>query len=426
MEPRYRYDPLKSSYWIAFALLEFFLAILLMLASAWVLGELFHRIGQPALVGQLLAGILIGPSILNIIQPTAALSTVENVALFFIMLLTGLAVKPSKIFAAGKRGAIVSSIAFIIPFIAGFEVARFFGIGSVSALTVGLAISITAVPVNSIILMELGLLDTDLGAVVIAAGVIDDIVSFVALSMIQQLGTANSPTNYTNIGLEIIKVAIFLCAFFACEIQLRTHLALVHKWVDQLTLRMKTPGSYILLLLIIAVSISLLAEWAGMQLVIGTFFAGLLLSDLGGREKIEKASEVIRGTTFGFFAPLAFAFIGTELVLSSIVGRLLLIASLLVVAVSSKLFGGYFGARLSRFTSAESLAIGFLMNSRGFVELVIAAIAFQLGLINQTLFSIVVCIGIITTIISPVASRRALKKTDLQAKPASEPADYSV
>src|SRR5580658_7280410 len=103
-------------------MIEFFLAVFLMLASAWLLGEALQRIGQPALVGQLLAGVLIGPSLLNIVQPTAALGTVENVALFFIMLLTGLAVKPAKIIAAGRRGAIVSSIAFVVPFIAGFEV----------------------------------------------------------------------------------------------------------------------------------------------------------------------------------------------------------------------------------------------------------------------------------------------------------------
>ncbi len=385
-----------------------------MLASAWLLGEAVTRVGQPALVGQLLAGILIGPSIFNIVQPTANLTTVENVALFFIMLLTGLAVKPSKIFAAGGRGALVSSISFVVPFVAGFEVAQYFGVGWVSALTVALTISITAVPVNSIILMELGLFDTDLGLVVIAAGVIDDIIAFVALGMIQQLGMGNSASSDINIILAVLKIVLFLSAFFALERLLRIHLRGVHSWLDTLTLRMKSSGSYIALILIIAVGVSLLAEWSGIQLVLGTFFAGLLVSDLTGPERLGKASDAIRATTFGFFGPLAFTFIGTELALSSIAGKLQLIGTLLIVAISTKFFGGFTGAKLSRFSSQDSTAIGFLMNSRGFVELVIAATAYQLGLIDQALFSVVVCIGIITTIISPIASRIALRKTKFQ------------
>jgi Kef-type K+ transport system membrane component KefB len=391
-------------------MIEFFLAVFLMLASAWLLGEALQRIGQPALVGQLLAGVLIGPSLLNIVQPTAALGTVENVALFFIMLLTGLAVKPAKIIAAGRRGAIVSSIAFVVPFIAGFEVAQSFGIGLVSSLTVGLTISITAVPVNAIILMELGIFDTELGTTVIAAGVIDDIISFVALTVIQQLSGGESILGDAEVTLAVLKVVVFLGALLLCVQLLRINSSSIHRWADRLAPQMRAPGSSIAMLLIFAVGVSLLAEWAGMQLVIGAFFAGLLLSELVGAELLAKAGDVIRGTTFGFFGPLAFTFIGTEFVLSSIGGILLLVASMLTVAVASKLFGGYFGARIARFSSAESTTIGFLMNSRGFVELVIATTAYQLGMIDQTLFSMVVAIGIITTIISPIASRISIRR----------------
>jgi Kef-type K+ transport system membrane component KefB len=390
---------------------EFFLAILVMLASAWLLGEGMQRVGQPALVGQLLAGILVGPSVLGLVQPSASLTSFETVALFFIMLLTGLAVKPSKIFAAGRKGMMVSSISFVIPFVAGYEVASLFGISFVSALTTGLAVSITAVPVNSIILMELGILDTQLGSVVIAAGVVDDIIAFLALSMIQQFARGNLALGGgVFVAFALTKAALFLCAFFLCENLVRSNLTRVHRQMDRFATYLRTPGSYILMVLVIAIGISLLAEWSGMQLVIGTFFAGLLLSDLAASPKLEQASNAISRTTFGFFGPFAFAFIGTELALASLSGKLVLLSSLLAVAVASKLFGGYAGARISKFDSAQSLAIGFLMNSRGFIELVIAATAYQLGLIDQTLFSIVVGFGIITTVISPIASRLTLKR----------------
>jgi Kef-type K+ transport system membrane component KefB len=404
-------------------MVEFFLAIFLMLASAWLLGEALHRIGQPALVGQLLAGVLIGPSLLNIVQPTADLSAVEDVALFFIMLLAGLAVKPAKIIAAGKRGAIVSSIAFAIPFVAGFEVARGFGIGLVSSLTVGLTISITAVPVNAIILMELGLLDSELGATVIAAGVIDDIISFVALSMIQQFAGGESIGGYASISLAVLKVAVFLGAVLVCERLLRHNSASVQRWTEKHVPQMQVQGSFIAILLIFAVGVSLLAEWAGIQLVIGAFFAGLLVSELAGGEMLGKARDVIRGATFGFFGPLAFAFIGTEFVLASISGMLLLVATLLAVAIAGKLLGGYLGAKLAGFSFADSVTIGFLMNSRGFVELVIAATAYQLGLIDESLFSMVVAVGIITTIISPIASRLTIRRNErrLESQSSSTP-----
>jgi len=393
-------------------LVELFLAVFLMLASSWILGETVNRVGQPAVVGQLLAGVIIGPSLFNIVQPTADLGAIQSVALFFIMLLTGLAVRPSKIIAAGKRGAIVSSVAFIVPFVAGSEVARIFGIGLLSSLTVGLAVSITAVPVNSIILMEMGILDSELGSVVIAAGVIDDVVAFVALGMIQQLGsgqTAGSPT----FGLSISEVTFFLAALFLCEHLLRMNVVRVRKFTRRLASQMRAPGSFIATLFTFAAGVSVLAEWAGLQLPIGAFFSGLLLSELAGPEKLGKADETIRGAAFGFFGPLAFAFIGTEMAATSIGQAGFLIAALLFVAVASKLFGGYVGAKLARFPSAESVTIGFLMNSRGFVELVVAAAAFQLGLINEVLFSVVVFVGIVTTIISPVASRMAIRRTQM-------------
>jgi len=404
---------------------EFYLAILLILVTALALGELLHHVGQPVIIGQLIAGVIIGPSILNVVQPTAQLSTVENVALFFLMLLTGLAVKPAKIVAAGKRGLAISSVSFIIPFVLGTELAHIFGVGVVASLTVGLAISITAVPVNSIILMQLGILDTELGTAVIAAGVVDDIVSFAALGMIQQFGSSGGLTvaHETDVVVALAKLGIFLTGLFVCERLIRTNLPAVRKATERFASGIRADGSFIIMLLVFAVGVSLLAEWSGIQLVLGAFFAGLLLSEMVGGHRLEKAGEVIRGSTFGFFGPIVFSFIGTELVLSSISGMLVLLGLLLVIAVASKLLGGFIGARITRFTNEESLLIGLLMNSRGFVELVISSAAYQAGLIDQSVFSLVITIGIVTTIMSPIASRMVLPMTKVHAvevKPKAE------
>jgi len=393
-------------------MIEFYLAVFLMLASAWVLGEAVHRVGQPALVGQLLAGMLIGPSVLNLVQTTTSLSTVENVALFFIMLLAGLAVQPARLIAAGRNGFIVSTVAFVLPFTFGFEVAQLFGIGLVSSLTVGLVVSITAVPVNAIILMELGIFDSELGATVIAAGVVDDIISFVILSFIQQFaGVGVAFPGDAGILLSVLKVAIFLGSVLLCEQLLRKNSVKVQRWTQRMVPQLRTQGSFIAIVIIFAVGVSLLAEWSGVQLVIGAFFAGFLASELAGADALGKATEVVRGATFGFFGPFAFAFIGTEFALSSIYGLLLFLAVLLIVAIIGKLVGGYAGAKIAGFSPRDSVTIGFLMNSRGFVELVIAATAYQLGLIDLGIFSAVIAIGVMTTIISAVTSRVSLGKT---------------
>ncbi len=357
-----------------------------------------------------MAGVIIGPSLFNLVQPTTDLAAVEGVALFFIMLLTGLTVDPSKLVAAGKRGALVSCVSFAIPFFAAVAVSEWLGIGVASSLTVGLTVSITAVPVNTMVLMELGLFDTELGATVVAAGVIDDIISFVALSFILLLAGGNASSGWS-VATEVATIAVFLAAVMACEHFVRHNLERVRRWTDTLERGLGAPGSYFALLVAAAVGVSLLAEWAGLQLVIGAFFAGLVLSELAGPTRLGEASSVVRGATYGFFGPIAFAYIGTEFIFGSVVAVPLLVLTLLAVALGSKFLGGYAGARVSHFSSSQSLVIGSLMNSRGFVELVIATTAYQLGLIDQRIFSVVVGVGILTTIMSPIATRRLMRRT---------------
>src|ERR1022692_58286 len=129
-----------------------------MLMAARVFGEVLQRVKQPTLVGELLAGVFIGPSILNIVQPTADLTLIANVALFFIMFLTGLRLHTKDIVEAGQKAMVVSVMAFAIPFAAGAYVSSLFGLTLTESLVVGLTLAITAVPVNSIILMEFGML----------------------------------------------------------------------------------------------------------------------------------------------------------------------------------------------------------------------------------------------------------------------------
>jgi Kef-type K+ transport system membrane component KefB len=399
-----------------------------MLAVAWVMGEVAHRLGQASLVGQLLGGVLIGPAVLNLVQTSADLTVLENLGLFFIMLLTGMTVKPREVTAAGRRAAVVSLVSFAIPFAAGTEIAHWFGADMVTSLVVGLAISITAVPVNAIILMELGILDTKLGQTVIAAGVVDDVVAFIVLAVIQEYAAGRGGFNEAAVLVTAGEAVAFLGLVFVSEMTIRSRMTWIRARAAKLSPRIRAPGSAFIGLVMFAVGVSLLAQWAGLQFVIGAFFAGLLLGETFGAEALGKANDVFHGATFGFFAPIAFAFIGLEFVLPTAAG-LEVLGALLAAALASKYFGGYVAARAVGFLEEESRTIGFLMNSRGFVELVVSTTAYQLGLIDQAYFSLVVCIGIITTVISPIASRVALRKmreAEALATPEASPAREGV
>jgi Kef-type K+ transport system membrane component KefB len=285
----------------------------------------------------------------------------------------------------------------------------------VESLVVGLTLAITAVPVNSIILMEFGMLKTRVGATVITAGVINDILSLVVLGVILQLpASGSSSINYLGVVTSVGKIALFVGGIVFVDRLLRKH----PQWsLRQLALfgpRLATRESSFGMMLTLSIGISLLAEWAGLHLIIGTFFAGLLLNELMGDNLLGRDTNVLSGITFGFFAPLLFAFIGVEFNAEALTGVLVLAGALLVVAIAGKLLGGYAGARLAGFSRPESNVIAFLLNSRGFVELVIATIAYQSRLIDLALFSVVVGIGVITTIISPITARISISRQLLQ------------
>jgi Kef-type K+ transport system membrane component KefB len=399
--------------------LGFFLAVFLLLLVARVFGEVLQRVKQPALVGELLAGVLIGPSILNFVQPTADLTLIANVALFFIMFLTGLNLHTQDIVEAGRKAAVVSVLAFVIPFVAGAEVASLFGLTVVESLVVGLTLSITAVPVNSIILMEFGMLKTKLGATVITAGVINDILSLIVLGVILELPTSGSATvSYLGVVASVAKIGAFIGGVLLVHTLLRRHPQWARRQLGRFSPKLGTRESEFGVMVTFSIGVSILAMWAGLHFVIGTFFAGLLLNEAMGDDLLGRDTNVLSGITFGFFAPILFAFIGVEFTAEALGGVIALFGALLVVAIVGKLVGGYAGAMLAGFSRPQRSLIAFLLNSRGFVELVIATIAYQAGLIDTALFSIVVAIGVITTTISPITARMTIsRQRELQEKP---------
>jgi len=410
---------------------QLFVSIVIILVAARVLGELFQRFKQPPLVGELLAGVIIGPSIFGLVLPNPDLHVLSDLAVFFLMFLAGLEMNPREIRRAGKAAIVISTVAFFVPLLSGTGVAMLFGLTTVQALFMGLLLSITAVPVSAMVLMQFGILNSRLGNTVMTAAVINDILSLIVLSMVLQIATTegtDAEVDFGNIGWSGAKIAAFLGGIFLFDILFRKSASWLPSKVEPFFQKyLQTKEAAFGILLITTIAISLIAQDIGLHFIIGTFFSGLIVyKEMIGRQNFNRVYGIISAITFGFFAPMFFAIIGIEFNVQALLNVIPLFLALLSVAILTKIAAGYAGAKVAGFDKDISMAIGFLMNGRGMVELVIASIGFTAGIIDATLFSIAIAIGLITSIVAPITSRplisRAKEKGSDALKVTGEPA----
>ncbi len=400
---------------------QLFVSVVIILAAARGMGEAFQRIKQPPLVGELLAGVIIGPSLLGVVMPAPDLDVLSNLAVFFLMFLAGLEMNLKEIKRVGMSAIVISTIAFFTPLLSGYFVSLHFGLTSIQSLFMGLLLSITAVPVSAIVLMQFGILNTRLGSTVMTAAVINDIMSLIVLSIILQL-SADGGSGYLDVGALVssgIMIAVFLGGIFMFDFLARKTVHWLPRKIEPYFKKLQTKEAAFGTLLITTIAVSLIAQSIGLHFIIGTFFAGLIVfKELIGGQNFERVYSIISAITFGFFAPIFFASIGIEFNAPSLINSIPLFLALLGVAIATKIGAGYVGARLVKFSNETSLAIGFLMNGRGMVELVIASIGFATGIIDLTLFSVAVAIGFVTTVLAPVTSRPLVSRAKAAGSPA--------
>lgn len=334
-------------------IMQIVLSIIVIFAAARVLGQVFRKLKLPALVGEILAGMILGPSLFGLMHTDDSFHILTTVAVFFLMLVAGLEMNIKEIKKVGKSALIISLIAFFVPFGVGSYVASLFGLSGTQSIFMGLLLSITALPVSAMVLMEFKILKSKIGNTVIAAAVINDIMAIITLGIVIQLSATGGSMDNTMIGESMIKVGAFIAVFFA-----------------------------------------------------GLIFGKRILPN----KESSRTYGIISGATFGFFAPVFFGFIGVEFNVKSIVDFIPLFIGLLAIAITSKIGGGFLGAKISKFSNNGSLAIGALMNGRGMMELAIAAIGFSAGILDINLFSIAVAIGLVTTILSPLLARPFVTK----------------
>ena len=365
------------------------LALVIIIAAAKILAEIFERMGQPAVVGEILAGVLIGPSVLNWVQPSEFITLLAEIGVIFLLFNVGLETKPQAILKVGKRAFIVAVLGVIVPFAAGYVIAMWWDGSTVEAMFIGAALVATSVGITARVLGSLGLLDAPTARIILGAAVIDDILGLLILSVVSSFSKGNA--DYFELA-KTAGLAIFFTLFVAL-----VGARLITKFAPRIeALHISKP--FFNAGLILCLGLSLAANYIGVAAIIGAFLAGMALAE--ATEDNHKMHKLTTGVT-EFLVPFFLVNIGMQLDLSIFKDVSVIVLSIIVTiaAVLTKFIACGLGAYNLGLKRAAQVGIG--MVPRGEVGIVVAQIGLGLGVINPPFFAAVLFMAIATTLIAP-------------------------
>jgi Kef-type K+ transport system membrane component KefB len=384
--------------------------LLILIVSARLLGQVFSRFNQPAIIGEMLAGVILGPSLLNLISPTPALTGISEFAVFLIVLSAGLEMNFKEVIDSMRgKGIVIALLGFILPLTGGILVGVSFGLDVSRTIFLGLCVSITALPVTVSILQSFKLLDSNIARYSVATAIFNDIAALLVLGVIlnlpeqksyQAVGGAIFHASWKLILLIVLIVSVSLIIKKVIEKGIS-----IDKWSEKLVDLIGNEALFGLLLLLVLIFGSVSAA-LGFHFVIGAFFGALLIDRTFFLPSRYKELELtLSSITGGFLAPVFFAYLGLEFKVQ-VIDSFWFVAVVLVVSIVTKILAGWVGGRLIGLSKSDALGIGFILNGRGVMELVIASIAYDRGFIGQDLFSVLVLMGVVTTMITPLMFRK--------------------
>ncbi|NNF00722.1 MAG: cation:proton antiporter [Pyrinomonadaceae bacterium] len=377
------------------------LSLFLILASAKILAELFERLKQPAVVGEILAGVLIGPSVLGWVEPSKLIEVLAEIGVIFLLFNVGLETKPQSILKVGRKAIMVGVLGIILPFVAGYWISVLWFGSTVEALFIGAALVATSVGITARVLGSLGLLDSEAARIILGAAVIDDILGLLILSVVS--GVSKGELNYLALAGTTSSAVIFTAGVAVLGAVLITRLAPRIR-----SLHISNPFFNFGLLLCLGLSVA--AMYMQVAAIIGAFLAGMALSE--ATEGNVKMRKLTSGVT-EFLVPFFLVNIGMQLNLqifadSSVVGFAVLIT---LVAIVTKLVGCGIGAYGSGWRFSAQVGIG--MVPRGEVGIVVAQIGLSLAAISDKVFGSVLFMAIATTLIAPPFIKMLFTRTDV-------------
>ncbi|HYG75929.1 MAG TPA: cation:proton antiporter [Planctomycetota bacterium] len=399
----------------------FLLQMALILAVARIFSELFKRMQQPPILGELLAGIVLGPSLLGALWPAgfqavfterAALEHMSTMGLILLMLLTGLETDIRVLRNMGRAAFTCSVFGMLIPFASGVALGALLDERFVLhpekerlplALFLATAMAVSAMPVIAKILMDLKMIRRNFGIVSLSAAVVDDTIGWIVLAIITGLITGqafNAASVFQTLGLLAMFIAFARYALYP-----------VLRWaLPRVEHDMHVPGGELAVIVVTAFFCAAATEAMHVHAVFGAFVVGILFRQCPtlSAENLHR----LEGVTMALFAPLFFGAVGLRVDLRALTDFKLGLL-VLAIAVSGKVIGCYLGGIVGRMPRWEALAVGFCMSARGAVGLVVAKIGLDLNIINTELFAILVLMAIVTSFLAPLMVRAIVHKLPL-------------
>jgi len=385
--------------------MQIVLSLLLILAASTLAGALFRLVRLPAVVGQLLVGVLLGPAVLNWLRPGAIITDFAEIGLILLMFLAGVEAEIPLLRRYLKPALTVAVGGIIVPFVCFFLIGVIWHVNVPESLFWGLIFAATSVSITVETLKETGHLRSSLGATILGAAIIDDVAAVLLVSLF----TAFFPAaGQGSVGSNsILLTAGFVIAF-------ALGLLICAKWLVRpllaLSSRIPMEGAETLVSLIICLAAAYLAHLCGLSAALGAFFAGLIISDTDTPINIEVTEKQVSALGSFCFVPVFFASIGLQLRFSGLGSAWLLIIVLCVVAVLSKLIGAGLGAKLGGFPHPDALRIGAGMVPRGEMALIIVALGLSSGILTRAYYSSIVIAIIVATVVAPLILRLTFPK----------------
>lgn len=400
------------------------LQIALLMAVGRGLGEIMQRIGQPSVMGELLAGIILGPSLFGWIWPEAQhaifpktpeqkamIDGIAQVGILLLLLLTGMETDLKLVRRVGKAAIAISIAGILVPFACGFALGEFLPDALlpdpqarlVASLFMGTALSISSVKIVAVVVREMNFMRRNVGQIIVATAVIDDTIGWIIIAVIFSLASHGT----LDVG-SVAKAMLGTFAFLAVSFTIGRRLVFqLIRWAND---NLVSAAAVITVILLLMSVMAMITHLIGVHTVLGAFVAGILV----GESPIltRQIDERLRGLISSFFMPVFFGLAGLSADLSVLRDpNLLMLTGLLVVIASVGKFGGAFvGGTLGGLNARESLALASGMNARGSTEVIIATIGLSIGVLSQNLFTMIVTMAIVTTMAMPPMLRAALAR----------------
>lgn len=401
--------------------------VLLIIAFAKTLGEIVTRFNQPQIVGELLAGIILGPFLLGEVIPQlhamytdSFIQGLGDLGVLLLMLYVGMEFSPRQLMASSWAGVSIAGLSMVLPFVLGFIAGLLFGYGGVTVIFVAIAASVTALPVTIRILKDMEVIQTKTAGKIISAALITDISLLFAMGII--LGGDGAAGSRPSVNLFYLAMGYIF--FFLMAIVVSRYL------VPQLyrALRwMRTGEAAFAIAIGIAILFAVIADVVGLPSFIGAFIAGMILRETGTGLKVwTRVEDILSGVTLGFLAPVFFVLIGFTVDFQIVFGNVTVLSFFLVilaVAITAKIIGSVIPAKLGGMSTNEAMAIGSMMMGKGAMELVFARLALEQGVIGPDLFSALVLMAFISTALAPIMFKHYFNKAACAGEISCDPDD---